>query len=103
MKAGGFHQLFADRFTGPALKQDIVGQNDRGMAVRFQHGADMLDKVQLLVAGRHPEILPVVGQVFGVLLALIVGKGHAALLAEGRIGQHIIHPQAGIGNERIRR
>ena len=43
-------------------------------------------KVQLLVRCRRPKILTVIGKVVCLLLALFVGKAHAALFAEGRIG-----------------
>ena len=38
----------------------------------------------------YPEILPVVGKVFLFLLAVFVGKSHAALFTERRVGHHII-------------
>ena len=61
----------------------------------------MLHEIQLLVAGRYPEILPVVGKVFLFLLACFVGKGHAALFAERRIGEHIIISCFRSGDQRI--
>jgi hypothetical protein len=61
----------------------------------FEHCADVLDKVELFVAGGGPEILPVIGQVVLLLLALVVGEGHAAFLAEGWIRQHIVVAFAG--------
>jgi len=63
----------------------------------------VLDKVELLVAGGDPEILAVVGKVVALLLALVVGEGHTAFFAEGRIGQHIVDAQAGIGHQGVGR
>jgi hypothetical protein len=47
-------------------------------------------KVQLFVAGGHPEILPVISEVFFLLLAFFIGEGHAALFAKRRVCQHIV-------------
>jgi hypothetical protein len=46
----------------------------------------VLDKIELLVGGGGPEILPVVTQILFFLFAPAVGDGDAAFFAEGRIG-----------------
>lgn len=61
----------------------------------------MLNEVELLVGGRSPEVLAVIGQVLFLLLPLLVGHGDRGFLTEGRIGQHIVHPVAGIGQQRV--
>ena len=67
------------------FQQYIVGKYNGCLAGCFEHGADVLHKVKLLVAG-GPEVLPVVGQVFFLLFAFFVGKGLTALFIKGWIG-----------------
>ena len=67
----------------------------------FQHRANVLHEIELLVRGARPEVLPVVGEVVLLLFSLLVGEGHGTLLSEGRIGQHVVEALAGIGHERI--
>jgi len=90
MQVGCFHQLFPDCFTGPTFEQNIVGNNHGGKAGCFEHRRDVLDKIQLLVAGGRLEILTVVSQIVFFLFAFIVGKSLTALFPEWRISQHII-------------
>ena len=54
----------------------------------------MLHKIELLVAGSYVEVLPVIGQVFSILFALFIGKGHAALFYQRADWLYIIYPQA---------
>ena len=61
----------------------------------------MLDKIQLLVGAGGPEVGPVVDKVFLLLLPLLIGEGDGGLLAKGRVGQHIVHPVAGVGQQCI--
>ncbi|HZL44698.1 MAG TPA: hypothetical protein VFC28_00595 [Opitutaceae bacterium] len=96
-----FEQLLANGFTRAAFEEDIVGQHHRSAVSRPQHGADVLEEVELLVGGRGPEILPVVDEVVLLLLTFLVGEGHAALLAEGRIGEHVVETFAVVGDERV--
>ncbi|MOA30245.1 hypothetical protein D3C78_1513170 [compost metagenome] len=58
----------------------------------------MLQEIELFVGGGFPEVLPLVGQGFFVFLTLFIGDGHAALLPEGRVCQHIIHLKLGLGD-----
>jgi hypothetical protein len=53
------------------------------MPVGFQEGPDVLEEIELFVARGDPEVLAVVSEVLGILLALLVGEGRAGLLAEG--------------------
>ena len=54
----------------------------------LEDGENVLEKVELLVARRGPEVVPVDDERFLRLLARLVDDGDAALFAEGRIGQH---------------
>src|SRR5947209_2138879 len=47
-------QLPADRLAGAALEQDVVRDYDRRAAVRLQQRFDVLQEVELLVAGGGP-------------------------------------------------
>ena len=87
-------QLLADGLAGAALEQHVVGHDDGGAARGLEHRADVLHEVELLVRGGRPEILPVVGEVVGFLLALLVGEAHRAFLAEGRIGEDVVEASA---------
>src|ERR1019366_1411195 len=44
-------EALADGFAGAALKQDVVGQDDGGASVDLEQAADVLEEVELLVAG----------------------------------------------------
>ena len=101
VQVGIVQQLAADRLARAALEQHIVGHDNGGAAGRSQHRADVLHEVQLLVRGRRPEILAVVRQVFGFLLAFLVGETHRALLAERRIGEDVIESERGRGDQRV--
>ncbi len=100
---GGFEQLFSDKLSGAAFKEDVIGKHHGSLAVNFQDGVDMLQKVELLVGSDGLEILPVVDKALLLLLLIIVGEGHAALFAEGGIGEHVIVPDATIRKQRISR
>ena len=67
-----------------------------GPAGGFQDGVDVLNEIELLVGAGGPEILPVVHQLLVLLLPLLVGDGDGGFFAEGRVGQHIVHPVAGV-------
>src|SRR3990172_2445268 len=81
-------QAAADNLAGPALEQHIIRYDDGGAPVLLQDAAHMLDEVELLVAGRGPEIVAHDVLRLTAYFALVSDKGNAALLAEGRIGQH---------------
>jgi hypothetical protein len=50
-------QALADGFSGAAFEQHVVGQDDGGAAVDPEQGADVLEEIELLVAGGGPEIV----------------------------------------------
>ena len=101
MQIGGLEQLLADDLTGTALKQHIIRNHNGGSTGGFQNGVDMLDEIQLLVGAGCPEVLTVVNQFLVLLFALLVGDGDGGFFAEGRVGQNIVHPIAGVGQQGI--
>jgi hypothetical protein len=48
---------FTQAFAGATLEKDVVGKNDRGVAVLLQDGEDVLKEVELFVARARPEIV----------------------------------------------
>ena len=61
------------------------------LAVRRQHGHDVLQEVQLLVRRGDEEVLAVIILALAVDLAIVADDAVALLLAEGRIGEdHVI-------------
>jgi len=42
-------ELAANRFSGPTLEQDIVGDHDRGTTGYFHQGFDVLEEIELFV------------------------------------------------------
>ena len=56
--------------------------------MNFQARLHVLQKVELLVAGRSPEVVAHVGQGLFAFVPFLVDYGDARLLAERRIGQH---------------
>ena len=50
-------QLAAHGFARPALEEHVVGHYDRCLAVDFQQRLDVLDEIELLVAGGGPEVV----------------------------------------------
>ena len=101
MQIGGFQQLAADDLTGAAFKQHIVRNDHGGSAGGFHDGVDVLDEVELFVGAGGPEVLAVVDQILVFLFALLVGDGDGRLLAEGRVGQDVVHTVAGIGEQGV--
>jgi hypothetical protein len=85
-----FQKFLADGLTGSALEQDIVRHNNAGAPSRFEHRADVLNEIKLLVGCGRPEILPVVGEIVFFPVAFLVRETHGALLAKGWIGKHVI-------------
>ena len=101
MEIRSLQQLLSHRFTGTALKQDVIGYDHRRFARGLHDGVDVLNEVELLVGAGRPEILAVVDQILFFLLALLVGHGNGGLFAEGRVGEDVIHTVAGIGEQGI--
>ena len=94
-------QLAANRLARAAFEQHVVRHHDRGAAMLLEDREDVLEEVELLVAGRRPEIVAVDRQAFLLRLACLVDDGHAALLAERRIGQHHFVILAALAAERV--
>ena len=80
-------QFAPDGFARAAFKQHVVRQHHRRAAVLLEDGEDVLEEIELLVARARPEIVAVDDERFLGRLARLVDDGHAALLAERRIGQ----------------
>lgn len=59
----------------------------------------MLDEVQQLVGACGPEILAVVDQLFVLFFPLLVGDRDGRLLAKRRVGQNVVYPVAGGGQQ----
>jgi hypothetical protein len=55
VNVGLFEDFASYRFPGAALEKHVVGNNDRGAAVLLQDGEDVLEKVELFVAGARPD------------------------------------------------
>jgi hypothetical protein len=101
-------------FAGAAFEENVVGDNDRSVAMLFQDGEntvlgsrwldgqarevagkrpevanqDALEEVQLFVARACPEIVAMYNEGLFLFVAGFVDDGDAALLSEGRIGEH---------------
>ena len=76
VQVGVVQQLLADRLTGTAFKQHVVGNDDGSAASGLEHGANMLHEIELFVRGRRPEVLAVVGEVVFLLFALLGCEAH---------------------------
>ena len=72
----------------PPSNSTLSGTTTAARPLIFEQRLDVLDEVELLVAGRGPEVVAHDGQVLALLLALLVDDQDARLLAERRIGQH---------------
>ena len=80
-------ELPPNRLARAPLEQHVVGDDDRRPPVLGQDRPDVLDEVELLVAGRRPEVLPDDGQRLALLLAIGADDEDARLASEGRVGQ----------------
>ena len=94
-------QLAAHRLAGAALEEHVVRHDDGRAAVDLQDVAHVLHEVELLVAGRGPEVVAHDGLGFAADFALVGDKGDAALFAKGRVGEHHIEVFAGMAGQRI--
>ena len=94
-------QLPAYRFAGAALEQHVVRQHQGRAAILLQQRLHVLDEIELLVRSGGPEIVALDRVAFLADLALFSDNRRAALLAEGRIGQHHVEARAGVGGQRI--
>src|SRR5439155_21618766 len=94
-------QLAADRLSCSAFEEHVVRHDDGSSAMLFENREDMLEKVELLVAGRRPEVVAVNRQALLLRLALLINNRYAALLPEWRIGHHHFIIFAALAAERI--
>jgi len=94
-------ELAADRFSGTAFEQDVIGDDNRGSAVDLEQRTHMLHEVELFVGGRSPEVVPHDGERFSLLDTFLIDHADARLLAEWRIGQHEIEASPWIGAETV--
>src|SRR5437868_9635496 len=83
-------QFAPDGLTGTALEKNIIRHNYGSTTVNLEQRLDMLDKVQLLVAGAGPEVDAHDHAGLALLVSLLVHKGDAALAPKRWIGQHDI-------------
>ena len=94
-------QPVSDGFGSAAFEEHVVRYYHCRTTIRFEKRHDMLHEVQLFVARRSNKIVTLVDQTFLVTLAVAVHKHHAALLTEGRIGEHHIECLLGLLHKRI--
>ena len=80
-------QFAPDGFARAAFEEHVVRQHHRRASVLLEDGEDVMEEIELLVAGACLEIVAVDDERFLRRLARLVDDGHAALFAEGRIGQ----------------
>jgi hypothetical protein len=66
---GLVEQFTADGFPGSAFEEHVVRQHHGSSTMHLEDGEDVLEKVELLVAGAVPEVLPIDGQRLLGLLA----------------------------------
>ena len=52
-------QFPADGLARAAFKEHVFGQNDGGATMLLEDCEDVLEKIELLVARRGPEVIPV--------------------------------------------
>ena len=101
MKVGGFEHFLPDGFACASFEQYVVRNNNSRLTGCFEHCTDVLNKIELFVAGCRPEILTIVCEIFFFLFPFLVGEGHTALLAKRRICEYIIYAHTGICYKRI--
>ena len=87
----------------PPSNSTLSGTTTAARPLIFRMRLDVLDEVELLVAGGGPEVVAHDGLRLALGLALFGDEGDAALLAEGRIGQHHVEAVAGVGGQAVGR
>lgn len=80
-------ELAADGFARAAFKEDVVGQHHGGASVLFEDGENVLEKVELFVAGARPKIVAVDDERFLGGFAFLVDDGDAAFFAKGGLAR----------------
>ena len=94
-------EAFTNGFAGAALEEHIVGQDDSGAAVDLEQAADVLEEVELLVAGGGPEVVAQNLLALLHLIAILVDDGDAGLFAEWRVGEHHVVVDRRLGDEAV--
>src|SRR6266511_5160895 len=77
-------QLPSNRLPCAAFEEDIIRHNDCRPAVLLQQRFDVLEKIELLVRGRLPEIIALDDLRFSRHFAVIGHNGRAAFFTKGR-------------------
>ncbi len=95
------HSTSRRRRTGAAFEQDVVGYDDSRPPVHLQQGPHVLQEVELLVAGRGPEVGALHHQALPLRFPLRVDEGEAGLPSEGRIGQHHVEVDTWMGAQAV--
>src|SRR5581483_1914561 len=93
MHIAALQQVAPNRFARSSLEKDVVGDDDRRTTAGLEQAIDVLHKIELLIAGRGPEVVAADGRgllllraVAAVLFA-VAHQAEAALAAKGRIGE----------------
>ena len=94
-------QLAPHRLARAAFEQHIIRHHHRRPAVHRQYRPHVLDEIELLVAGRGPEIVAHDHLALAPRLALLVHERHAALLPERRVGHHQPEALARVGRQAV--
>src|SRR5665213_2519031 len=94
-------QPLAQCLTGPALEQDIVRKDNGGSTVDVENRLDVLEEVQLLIGGRHPEV--VANYLKSVPGYLPVSPNHRVrrFRAEWWVGEAHRPPPTGVSGQRV--
>lgn len=95
MEVTGLHDLLPDRLSGSSFKEDIIRKDDGCLPTGLEDSMNVLQEVELLVTGRDPEVLPVIGQVVLLLFSFLVREGHGALFPKRRVREDVIIPVTG--------
>lgn len=62
------HEFTSDRFACAAFKEHVIRHDDRRATMLLEDREDMLEEVELLVAGTRPEVIPADDKTFLLLL-----------------------------------
>ena len=61
----------------------------------------MLNEIQLFVGTCRPEIFAVIDQIFVFVFAFFVGERDGRLLSKGRVSEHVINADSGVGEQSV--
>lgn len=82
-----FEEFAADGFAGAAFEEDVVGEDDGGATSDGEFADDVLEEVELFVAGGGPEFVALVFLFLGADLAVVADDGVAAFLPKGGLAR----------------